>query len=100
MDFISAYTETLKQKKVLTPRQKDILDTEKETLNFPFDRNTAIEQIEKNCMSYPELALGAMVPIAIRGYSLGQMANDNILKILRLQYGILMEEERISGMRN
>ena len=51
-------------------------------------------------MSYPELALGAMVPIARRGYSLGQMANDNILKILRLQYGILMEEERISGMRN
>ncbi len=45
MEFISAYTETLKQKKVLTPRQKDILDTEKETLNFPFDRNTAIEQI-------------------------------------------------------
>ena len=44
-EFISAYTETLKQKKVLTPRQKDILDTEKETLNFPFDRNTAIEQI-------------------------------------------------------
>ena len=100
MDFISVCTEILRQEKVLTSRQKDILDTEKETLNFPFDRNTAIEQIEKNCMSYPELALGAMVPIAIRGYSLGQMANDNILKILRLQYGILMEEERISGMRN
>lgn len=48
MDFISAYTETFKQKRVLTPRQKDILDTEKEALKFPFDRNTAIEQIQKN----------------------------------------------------
>lgn len=93
MDFISAYTETLKQEKVLTPRQKDILDTEKEALKFPFDRNTAIEQVEKNCMRYPELAWGATVPIAIRGRSLEQMTNDDILKILQLQFGILMAEE-------
>ena len=28
-------------------------NTEKEVLKFPFDRNTAIGQVEKNCMSYP-----------------------------------------------
>lgn len=80
MDFISTGTEILKQENVLTPRQKDIIDTEKEMLKSPFDRNTAIGQVEKNCMSYPELALGVTVPIAIRGRSLEQMANDNILK--------------------
>ena len=69
-------------------------------LKSPFDRNTAIGQVEKNCMSYPELALGVTVPIAIRGRSLEQMANDNILKILRLQFGILMAEEVIGNCRD
>ena len=87
MDFISTGTEILKQENVLTPRQKDIIDTEKEMLKSPFDRNTAIGQVEKNCMSYPELALGVTVPIAIRGRSLEQMTNDDILKILQLQFG-------------
>ena len=100
MDFISTGTEILKQENVLTPRQKDIIDTEKEVLKFPFDRNTAIGQVEKNCMSYPELALGVTVPIAIRGRSLEQMANDNILKILQLQFGILMAEEGIGNCRD
>ena len=62
--------------------------------------STAIGQVEKNCMSYPELALGVTVPIAIRGRSLEQMANDNILKILRLQFGILMAEEGIGNCRD
>lgn len=100
MDFISTGTEILKQENVLTPRQKDIIDTEKEILKSPLDRNTAIGQVEKNCMSYPELALGVTVPIAIRGRSLEQMANDNILKILRLQFGILMAEEGIGNCRD
>ena len=95
MDFISTGTEILKQENVLTPRQKDIIDTEKEVLKFPFDRNTAIGQVEKNCMSYPELALGVTVPIAIRGRSLEQMTNDDILKILQLQFGILMAEDGV-----
>lgn len=47
MDFISTGTEILKQENVLTPRQKDIIDTEKEMLKSPFDRNTAIGQVEK-----------------------------------------------------
>lgn len=100
MDFISTGTEILKQENVLTPRQKDIIDTENEMLKSPFDRNTAIGQVEKNCMSYPELALGVTVPIVIRGRSLEQMANDNILKILRLQFGILMAEEGIGNCRD
>lgn len=79
MDFISTGTEILKQENVLTPRQKDIIDTEKEVLKFPFDRNTAIGQVEKNCIRYPKQALGVTVPIAIMGRSLEQMANDNIL---------------------
>ena len=100
MDFISTGTEILKQENVLTPRQKDIIDTEKEVLKFPFDRNTAIGQVEENCIRYPKLALGAIMPIAIRGCSLEQMTNDDILKILQLQFGILMAEEGVRGIRN
>lgn len=95
MDFISTGTEILKQENVLTPRQKDIIDTEKEVLKFPFDRNAAIGQVEKNCIRYPKLALGVTVPIAIRGCSLEQMTNDDILKILQLQFGILMAEDGV-----
>lgn len=51
-------------------------------------------------MSYPELALGVIMPIAIRGCSLEQMTNDDILKILQLQFGILMAEEGVRGIRN
>lgn len=47
MDFISTGTEILKQENVLTPRQKDIIDTEKEMLKSPFDRNTAVA-LQKN----------------------------------------------------
>ena len=100
MDFISTGTEILKQENVLTPRQKDIIDTEKEVLKFPFDRNAAIGQVEKNCIRYPKLALGVTVPIAIRGRSLEQMTNDDILKILQLQFGILMAEEGVRVIRN
>ena len=100
MDFISTGTEILKQENVLTPRQKDIIDTKKEVLKFPFDRNTAIGQVEKNCIRYPKLALGAIMPIAIRGCSLEQMTNDEILKILQLQFGILMAEEGLGNCRD
>lgn len=47
MDFISTGTEILKQENVLTPRQKDIIDTEKEMLKSPFDRNTGNRQISR-----------------------------------------------------
>lgn len=40
------------------------------------------------------------MPIAIRGCSLEQMTNDDILKILQLQFGILMAEEGVRGIRN
>ena len=100
MDFISTGTEILKQENILTPRQKDIIDTEKEMLKSPSDRNTAIGQVEKKCIRYPGLALGAIMPIARRGCSLEQMTNDDILKILQLQFGILMAEEGIGNCRD
>lgn len=100
MDFISAYTEMLQQKRALTQRQKDILDTEKEALKFSFDRDTAIKQVEKNCMSYPELGLGTIVPIVLRGCLLEQMMNSDILKILQLQLGVLIAEEGVENCRD
>ena len=44
MDFISTGTEILKQENVLTPRQKDIIDTEKEMLNL---RSIGILRLDK-----------------------------------------------------
>lgn len=95
MDFISTGTEILKQENVLTPRQKDIIDTEKEVLKFPFDRNTAIGQVEKNCIRYPKLALGAIMPIAIRGCSLEQVIFANHYMISKGKGLIVIPEKDV-----
>lgn len=91
MDFLSAYTEILRQERVLTPRQKDILDTENEMLKSPFDRNTAIRQVRKNSMNYPELARGAIMLLIVKGKMLEQMNNNDIWKILKWQFVELIE---------
>ncbi len=91
MDFLSAYTEILRQERVLTPRQKDILDTENEMLKSPFDRNTAIRQVRKNSMNYPELARGAIMLLIVKGKMLEQMNNNDIWKILKWQFAELIE---------
>ena len=90
MDFLSAYTEILRQERVLTPRQKDILDTENEMLKSPFDRNTAIRQVRKNSMNYPELARGAIMLLIVKGKMLEQMNNNDIWKILKWQFAELI----------
>lgn len=91
MDFLSAYTKILRQERVLTPRQKDILDTENEMLKSPFDRNTAIRQVRKNSMNYPELARGAIMLLIVKGKMLEQMNNNDIWKILKWQFAELIE---------
>ena len=91
MDSLSAYTEILRQERVLTPRQKDILDTEKEMLKSPFDRNTAIGQVRKNSMNYPELTRGTIMLLIVKGKVLEQMNNNDIWKILKWQFAELIE---------
>ena len=93
MDFISVCTEILRQEKVLTSRQKDIIDTGNEVLKFPFDRNTAIQQARKNSMNYPELAVGVFVTSALMRCPLEQMTNSEVLKILQLQIKALIAKK-------
>lgn len=93
MDFISVCTEILRQEKVLTSRQKDIIDTGNEVLKFPFNRNTAIQQARKNSLNYPELAVGVFVTSALMRCPLEQMTNSEVLKILQLQIKALIAKK-------
>ncbi len=94
--FFGAYIETLRQKDVLTPRQKDILDTEDEALKIPFDRTTAIGQIRKNCLNYRELGEGISALTVVRECSIEQMSDSDIVRILQSQTAVLLIEEIVS----
>ena len=47
MDIRGLITELLKQNRLLTPLEQDILDTYNELSKKPFDRNSAIRQSQK-----------------------------------------------------
>ena len=55
MDPKSLITELLKQNRLLTPLEQDILDTYNELSKKPFDRNSAIRQSQKNNVNHPDI---------------------------------------------
>lgn len=57
MDIKGLITELLKQNRLLTPLEQDILDTYNELSKKPFDRNSAIRQSQKNNINHPDIFL-------------------------------------------
>ena len=55
MDIKGLITELLKQNRLLTPLEQDILDTYNELSKKPFDRNSAIQQSQKNNVNHPDI---------------------------------------------
>lgn len=55
MDPKSLFIEMLKQKQIITPLEKDILDTYHELNKQPFERDSAIRQIQKNNINHPDI---------------------------------------------
>ena len=55
MDSKGLITELLKQNRLLTPLEQDILDTYNELNKKPLDRNSAIRQNKKNNVNHPDI---------------------------------------------
>ena len=55
MDIKGLITELLKQNRLLTPLEQDILDTYNELSKKPLDRNSAIRQSQKNNVNHPDI---------------------------------------------
>lgn len=55
MDLTNLILEILKQKQIVTPLEQDILDTYHELDKKPFERDSAIRQIQKNNIKHPDI---------------------------------------------
>lgn len=55
MDSIGLILEILTQKGVLTPLEQEILDTYHELNKKPFERDSAIRQIQRNNINHPDI---------------------------------------------
>ena len=66
MDIKGLITELLKQNRLLTPLEQDILDTYNELSKKPFDRNSAIRQSQKNNINHPDIGEDIFVEISAK----------------------------------
>ena len=94
MDATSIMIEMLKQKKYITPLEKDILDTWNELQKYPFDMNSAEQQVISNDINHPKIA--AMVTAMP---STVQKPRENITEtdlryLLTMQLSGLIEKDR------
>lgn len=55
MDQVSILIEFLKSQRLITPLEKDILDTWNEYLKNPFDMDSANRQIVSNNINHPDI---------------------------------------------
>lgn len=55
MDKVSILIEFLKSQRIITPLEKDILDTWNEYQKNPFDMDSANRQIVSNNISHPDI---------------------------------------------
>ena len=72
MDATSIMIEMLKQKKYITPLEKDILDTWNELQKYPFDMDSAEHQIISNDINHPKVAaMVTAMPSVIKSALIG-----------------------------
>ena len=88
MDY-SLLITMLRQKKVITDLEQDILDTWNELQKDPFDRSAAQKQVIQNNVKYPEIfeAIAVMPTIEIRPFD--QASDTDIRYNLEEQFAAL-----------
>ena len=56
MDYNNLLIDALRAKQYITPLEKDILDTWNELQKYPFDMNSAEQQVLSNDINHPKIA--------------------------------------------
>lgn len=94
MDTVGLLIEFLKQKKVLTPLEQDILDTWNELYKQPFDEKSAKKQVDSNDITHPDICLTiAAMPTTVRVPRVYQPTEADIKYNLKNQLILLAGKE-------
>ena len=94
MDATSIMIEMLKQKKYITPLEKDILDTWNELQKYPFDIDSAQRQIFSNDINHPKItAMVTAMPTTVKK-ARDQITEIDLRYLLTMQLSGLIEKER------
>ena len=93
MDPKSLMIEMLKQKRVLTPLEQDILDTWNELQKRPFSMSSANRQIVSNDINHPQIAVAvAALPTTVQKPQ-NQITEEDLRYILNMQLSRLVAKE-------
>ena len=94
MDATSIMIEMLKQKKYITPLEKDILDTWNELQKYPFDMDSAEHQIISNDINRPKVAAMVTAMPTTVPKPREQITETDLRYLLTMQLSGLIEKER------
>ena len=94
MDATSIMIEMLKQKKYITPLEKDILDTWNELQKYPFDMDSAEHQIISNDINHPKVAAMVTAMPTTVPKPREQITETDLRYLLTMQLSGLIEKER------
>jgi len=94
MDATSIMIEMLKQKKYITPLEKDILDTWNELQKYPFDMDSAEHQIISNDINHPKIAAMVTAMLTTVPKPREQITETDLRYLLTMQLSGLIEKER------
>lgn len=94
MDYISSMINILRLMQVLTPLQKDILDTWNESQKYPFDMQAARRQILMNVYNHLELIEKTAGVLFVMQKPPQQIGENDFRRILNTQLMCLIEKER------
>jgi len=94
MDATSIMIEMLKQKKYITPLEKDILDTWNELQKYPFDMDSAEHQIISNDINHPKIAAMVTAMPTTVPKPREQITETDLRYLLTMQLSGLIEKER------
>ena len=94
MNATNIMFERLKQKKNITPLEKDILDTWNELQKYPFNMNSAERQVISNDINHPKIAaLVTAMPTTVPKPR-EQITETDLRYLLTMQLSGLIEKER------
>ena len=94
MDATSIMIEMLKQKKYITPLEKDILDTWNELQKYPLDMDSAEHQIISNDINHPKVAAMVTAMPTTVPKPREQITETDLRYLLTMQLSGLIEKER------
>ncbi len=94
MDYNTLLIDALRAKQYVTPLEKDILDTWNELQKYPFDMNSAEQQVLSNDINHPKIAAMVTAMPSTVQKPREQITETDLRYLLTMQLSGLIEKER------